>query len=40
VLDDLAMERLDDMLACLERDRPTGLALIRAPVGLSSQQAA
>jgi len=27
VPDDLAMERLDDMRACLERDRPTGARL-------------
>lgn len=41
VLDDLAMERLDDMRTSLETDAtdPPGLALVRAPVGLSSQQA-
>jgi hypothetical protein len=40
VLDDLAMERLDDMRASLETDAtdPPGLALVRAPVGLLSQQ--
>jgi hypothetical protein len=40
VLDDLAMERLDDMRASLEPDAtdPPGLALVRAPVGLLSQQ--
>jgi hypothetical protein len=37
VLDDLAMERLDDMRTSLETD-PPGLALVRAPVGLLSQQ--
>jgi hypothetical protein len=43
VLDDLAMERLDDMRTSLETDAtdPPGLALVRAPVGLlSSRQAA
>ena len=40
VLDDLAMERLDDMRTSLETDAtdPPGLALVRAPVGLLSQQ--
>jgi hypothetical protein len=40
VLDDLAMERLDDMRTSLETDAtdPSGLALVRAPVRLLSQQ--
>src|SRR4029077_13494472 len=40
VLDDLAMERLDYMRTSLETDAtdPPGLALVRAPVGLLSQQ--